>query len=59
MVVTHPRLLDAEGAGSTFPQNVFTYWPPEHIIPQDFNLHLHSCQNLTPHTFLKLLQPTL
>ena len=27
MDVTHPRLLDAEGTGSTFPQNVCIYWP--------------------------------
>jgi len=46
--VTHPRLLDAEGTGSTFRQNVCIYWPPRHIIPQDLNLHLHSCQNQTP-----------
>jgi len=25
MDVTHPRLLDAEGTGSTFPQNVCIY----------------------------------
>jgi len=48
MDVTHPRLLDAEGTGSTFPQNVCIYWPPQHIIPQDLNLHLHSCQKQTP-----------
>jgi hypothetical protein len=47
------RLLDAEGTGSTFPQNVCIYWPPQHIIPQDLNLHLHSCQSLKTHTFPK------
>jgi len=59
MDVTQPRLLDAEGTGSTFPQNVCIYWPPQHTIPQDFNLHLHSCQNLTTRTSLKLLHHTL
>jgi len=59
MDVPHPKLLDAEGTGSTFPKNVCTYWPPKQSIPQHFNLHLHSCQNLTTHTFLKLLHYTL
>ena len=55
--VTHPRLLDAKGTDSTFPQNVCIYWPPHRIILQDLNLHLQLCQNLT--TLLKLLQCTL
>ena len=46
--VTHPRMLDAEGTGSTFPQNAYIYWPPKYIIPQDLNFHLHCCQNQTP-----------
>jgi hypothetical protein len=44
MNVTHPRLLDTEGTGSTFPQNVCSYLSPQHIIPQDYNPHLHSYQ---------------
>jgi hypothetical protein len=50
MDVTHPRLLDAEGTDSTFPQNVGVYWPPQHIITQDLNLRLHSCLNQIPET---------
>jgi len=46
--VTQPRLLDAEATGSTFPQSVCIYWQPQHIITQDLNLYLHSCQNQTP-----------
>jgi len=34
MDVTNPRLLDAEGTGCTFPQNVCIYYPPNHIITQ-------------------------
>jgi len=30
MEVKNPRLLDAEGTGSTFPQNACIYWPQEH-----------------------------
>jgi len=45
MDVTHPRLRDDDGRGSTFPQNVCIYCAPQHIIRQHLNLHLHSCQN--------------
>jgi len=59
MDVTQPRLLEAERTGSTFPQNVSIHCPTQYIIPQYYSLHLHSCQNLTTHTFPKLLQSTL
>jgi hypothetical protein len=40
MDVTLPRLLDAEGTGSTFPQNVCIYYPPQHIIPQTASIYV-------------------
>ena len=54
MDVTHPLLPDAEIKDTTFPQNVYISYPPQHIISQHFYLHLHNCQNLKTHTFLKL-----
>jgi len=58
MDVTHPKLLDAEGTGSTFPQSLYflatTAYNPT-ILQSSSTL----LSNRTPHTFLKLPQSTL